>query len=141
MTQTIEIKRVQYEEPYHFNLIFKVTDKNTFDRFEIYCKSEHVINCAETLIDFPINIHNDFNWELGSENPKDRFAFYFNFRVSLNKTDTKTNIKIRFNNNEDYPDKKVLQFDLTSNTDEVQELGRLLKTISKLESKQIVWRC
>ena len=139
MTQIIEIERVPYEEPYHLNLIFKVTDNKVFDNFEIYCKSEHIVNCAESLMEFPVNSSCGFNWELGSENPKDRFGFYFSFKVFLTDSDSKPHIKIRFNNNEDFPDKKVLEFQLTSKLENIKELGRLFKEFSKLESKKIVW--
>ena len=139
MKDSIEIERIPYEEPYHLNLIFKVSDSDMFDHFEIYCKLEHIKHCAETLIKFPINSSENYHWELGSENPKDRWGFYFSFKVSLKDSKNNPNIKIRFNNNEDLPDKKVLEFNLISELENIKELGRLFKEFSKLESKKLVW--
>tara|TARA_B100001059_G_C17472647_1_gene397789 strand:+ start:126 stop:365 length:240 start_codon:yes stop_codon:yes gene_type:complete len=79
MENLIEIERIPYEEPYHINLLVSASNRNSRGHLEIYDNAKKLHEIASRLEEFPKGIQDQFMWELGSEKPEDRFAFYFLF--------------------------------------------------------------
>ncbi len=79
-------------------------------------------------------------WELGSEKPEDRFAFYFLFRVFNNMTQGWTSgIQIRFNNNEEIPFRNITEFCIPCEPAGLNRLGKLFREFAELKSKKLIW--
>lgn len=136
----IEIERVPYEEPYHINLLVSASNGKSKGHLEIYDNAKKLYDIASGLEDFPKEIQDEFKWELGSEKPEDRSAFYFLFRVFNHMTEGWTSaIQIRFNNNEDGPDKEICDFCIPCEPAGINRLGQLFREFAQLNSKKLVW--
>ena len=139
MAKSIKITRNPYEEPYHINLIFKASNGEISGQLEIYDKADILKKMADILEDFPFNNITTFMWELGSEKPKDNFAFYFKCEFSLIKHTSECVIGIRLNNNNDRIEKSISEFHIKCYPAELNKLGQLFREFSKLEKETLIW--
>lgn len=139
MAKSIKITRNPYEEPYHINLIFKASNGEISGQLEIYDNADILKKMADILEDFPFNNITTFMWELGSEKPKDNFAFYFKCEFSLIKHTSECVIGIRLNNNNDGIEKSISEFHIKCYPAELNKLGQLFREFSKLEKETLIW--
>lgn len=139
MKTLIEIERFPYEEPYHINLIVKASNEICAGQLEIYDTANSLRDCASALNAFPRHSKDSFVWELGSERLEDNFAFYFRFRVLLMDSAGHTAIQLRFNNNEDHPEKLISEFCITCEPAGVNRLGKLFGEFAKLRARKLIW--
>ncbi|SEL08440.1 hypothetical protein SAMN04487910_1664 [Aquimarina amphilecti] len=135
MEKTIHIIRQPYEEPYHINLIFRASNGQSTGELEIYDNAEQLKELADALEGFPFNGTKTFLWELGSEKPKDNFAFYFKCEFSLLKHSSDCIVRIRLNNNKN----SLSEFNIQCYTTELNKLGQLFREFSKLKKKTLTW--
>ena len=135
----IQFIRKPYEEPYHLNLIIRASNGKQLGELEFYDNAESLLKCAETLEVFPRHNSDMFLWELGSERPEDKFAFYFRFRVFLINSTGRCAIQIRLNNNSDIPDKAISEFVIEAEPAGVNRLGKAFRAFSKLQSNILNW--
>ncbi|WP_298537986.1 hypothetical protein [uncultured Algibacter sp.] len=139
MEKSIKIIRNPYEEPYHINLIFKASNGENSGQLEIYDNADQLKKLADILEDFPFNSKRTFLWELGSENPKENFAFYFKCKFSLIEHSSECVIEIRLNNNQGGIEKSISEFNIKCYPAELNKLGQLLREFSKLEKETLTW--
>jgi hypothetical protein len=137
--KSIRIIRNPYEEPYHINLIFKTSNGESSGQLEVYDNADRLKLLADILEDFPFKDVKDFLWELGSENPKDNFAFYFKCKFSLIKHSSQCVIGIRMNNNKNGIEKSISEFSIHCYPAELNKLGQLFREFSKLEKETLTW--
>ena len=112
MEKSIKIIRDPYEEPYHINLVFKATNGESSGQLEIYDNADRLKKLADILEDFPFKEEKKFLWELGSEKPEYRFAFYFKCEFSVIKHTSECLVGIRLNNNKDGIEKAISEFNI-----------------------------
>ena len=139
MEKQIKIVRRPYEEPYHINLIFKASNGDSTGKLEIYDNADRLKELADALKDFPFNGTKRLLWELGSEKPEDRFAFYFKCEFSLIEFSSECLIRIRLNNNENGIEKSISEFNILCYPAELNKLGQLFREFSKLEKETLMW--
>ena len=139
MEKLIKITRKPYEEPYHLHLIFKASNGESSGQLEFYDNANHLKELADILEDFPFKSTKLYLWELGSENPKVRFAFYFKCEFSVIKHSSECVIGIRLNNNNDGIDKSISEFNIKCYPAELNKLGQLFREFSKLEKETLNW--
>lgn len=139
MEKSIKIIRNPYEEPYHINLIFKASNGENSGQLEIYDNADQLKKLADILEDFPFKSTKTFLWELGSEKPKDNFAFYFKCEFSLINNSSECVIGIRLNNNDDGIEKSISEFYIQCYPAELNKLGQLFREFSKLEKETLTW--
>ena len=139
MEKLIKIIRKPYEEPYHLNLIFKASNGESSGQLEFYDNANQLKELADILEDFPFKSTKAFLWELGSEKPKDRFAFHFKCEFSLIKQSSECVIGIRLNNNKAGIDKSSSEFSIKCYPAELNKLGNLFREFSKLEKETLTW--
>jgi hypothetical protein len=139
LEKSIKIIRKPYEEPYHINLIFKATNGESVGQLEFYDNADRLKKLAGILEDFPFKNEKKYLWELGSEKPEDRFAFYFKCEFSLIKHTSECLIGIRLNNNEDGLKKSISEFNIQCKPAELNKLGQLFREFSKLEKETLIW--
>lgn len=135
----IRITRQAYEEPYHINLVVDASNGKQKWQLEFYDNAESLRTLAEHLEVFPRHKDDIFLWELGSEYPEDRWAYYFRFRVFLTDTSGHCAIQIRFNNNQNPPDREVVEFCITADVGQINRLGQLCRKFSELKHEVLVW--
>ncbi len=140
MDKFLEIERIPYEEPYHINLVITASNGKSSGQIEIYDNADFLIQIADSLEKFPVDSKDEFKWELGSENPADRFAFYFLFNVFNHMTEGWISaIHIRFNNNEILPFSEISDFCIPCEPAGINQLGKLFREFAKLNSKKLIW--
>lgn len=139
MTSSLRITRHPYEEPYHVNLVVHASNGRQSSELEIYAGAADLSGAAQALTGFPKHSGDVFTWELGSELPEDRFAFYFRLRVWQVKANGRCAVEVRFNNNQDPPDRQVAEFSFGAYPSDLDNLGLLFREFSKLEQMVMEW--
>jgi hypothetical protein len=135
----IRITRHPYEEPYHINLVMEASNGKQKWEMEYYDNAESLITWAENLEVFPRHKDDVFLWELGSERPEDRWAYYFRFRVFVTDPAGHCAIQIRFNNNQNLPDREAVEFCIKAEAGQINRLGQLCRKFAELKHELLVW--
>src|SRR5512138_3138067 len=131
MKPFIQIYRYLYEEPYHLNLVMTSSNGRLQGRLEFYVNAEALLEWAKGMEEFPLHAKSVLRWEIGSENPDDRFAFYFRLRLFTVDSVGHCAIQLRFNNNEALPDREISEFCIQVEPSQINRLGRLLREFAK----------
>jgi hypothetical protein len=139
MTPSIKITRYPYEEPYHLNLVMEATNGRIRGQIEFYINSEELIELADEFEVFPGHASAVHLWELGSEKSEDRFAYYFRFRLFTTDSVGYCAIQLRFNNNEDLPDREISEFCIPVEPSGLNRLGKLFREFAKLNHEVLYW--
>ena len=139
MSYHIKIERIPYEEPYHIQLLWDVSNGSVSSRFEYYDNADSLKELAENLEQFPRYKDQVFLYELGSEKPEDRFAYYFRFRVFTIDAKGNSAIQVRFSNNLDLPYREIVEFCIQTEPAAINRLGRLFRKFSELKHDYLVW--
>ena len=139
MNYFIKIERIPYEEPYHLQLVWNVSNGNTSSCFEYYDKAESLLKIAEALEQFPRHNSDVFLFEIGSEKPEDNFAYYFRFRVFTTDSRGTSAIQIRFCNNNELPYREIADFCIQAEPASINRLGKLFKEFGKLKKDYLAW--
>jgi hypothetical protein len=110
----IRITRYPYEEPHHLNLVMTASNGQLVGKLEFYLNADALTEWATELEIFPRHAKSVALWELGSERPEDRFAFYFRMRLFTTDSVGHGAIQLCFSNNEALPEREVSEFCIRS---------------------------
>ncbi len=135
----IRITRHPYEEPYHLNLVVEASNGRQQGELEIYANAKDLVEVAKDLRGFPSGRNEAIQWELGSEQPEHRFAFYYRFRVFQVAPTGRCAVELRFNNNQDPPGREILEFSIEAEPADLDRLAELLRRFSQLEHRVLEW--
>ena len=135
----IRITRRPYEEPHHINLVVAASNGRQLGELEIYTNAKDLTVFASGLCEFPKHTEDIVLWELGSEHPEDRFAFYFRIRVVQLAANGLCAVELRFNNNQTPPDREVSEFSIQTLPSDLDRLARLIEQFSSLQHKFLEW--
>ena len=138
MTSFIELVRHPYEEPYHLNLVVKASNGSQRARLEFYSNASDLGTFAKAIREVP-GSKSEALWEIGSELPGGRFAFYFRLRAHQVASSGQCAVEIRLNNNEPPPDRQVAEFSLRAMPADLDRLADLLEAFERLEHRQLRW--
>jgi hypothetical protein len=139
MTHSIKIIRCPYEEPHHLNLVMEATNGRLRGKLEFYCNASDLVELADELEAFPRHATAVYLWELGSERVEDRFAHYFRFRLFTTDSVGHCAIQLRFNNNEDLPDREVSEFCIKADPSKLNQFGKLVRKFSIFDHEVLFW--
>ena len=139
MEAGLKIIRKPYEEPYHINLIVTASNGHSTAELEIYTNPDDLAENGKALQDFPQSTTHSVLWELGSERPEDRFAFYFRIEFLVIGATGQSAVVVRFNNNKSIPDTEIAEFCIPAEPAQLNRLGEQLVRFSKLEDEELVW--
>jgi hypothetical protein len=136
----IRITRRPYEEPYHIHLFVTASNGRQRGEMEIYDNAQSLRRFGSSLRGFPKQRGDDVLWELGSERPEDRFAFYYRLRVFQVALNGRCAIEVRFCNNEQPPDRELTEFSIHDVMPaDLDRLADLLERFGKLEHRVLQW--
>ncbi|MFK7741097.1 MAG: hypothetical protein AB8H80_12325, partial [Planctomycetota bacterium] len=146
VTSSLTITRYPYEEPHHLHLVVRAathtaaTDTIAAEQ-EIYANATDLEACAAALRGFPRHVDDAYSWELGSERPEDRFAFYFRLSFRCLRTDTRGPcvVQIRFCNNRGFPERRVAEFAFGATPADLDRLGDAFAQFAKLKDPTLTW--
>lgn len=139
MNTYIQVVRRPYEEPYHLNLVMSASNGRQAGELEFYVNADTLGAWADEMEKFPIHAQSVLNWELGSEYPEDRFAFYFRLRLFTVNSRGLCAIQVRFNNNAELPEREVSEFCIQTEPAQINRLGALFREFSKLQHQILHW--
>jgi hypothetical protein len=138
VTSILRITRHPYEEPHCVNLVVQASTDGCSAELEIYANAEDLTRAAEALAAF-LRPDREFKWELGSERPEDRFAFYFLLRVWQVSAGGRCAAGVRFSNNRYPPDRRVAELSWLVDPADVDRLASCFREFSKLSSDTMEW--
>jgi hypothetical protein len=140
MNAFIQITRFPYEEPYHLQLLVRASNGHQQGELEIYCNADDLVAFSRELSGFPREKNNSALWELGSEDPKARFAFYFGIRAVRLSAGGRCAIELRFCNNLEPPLRALTEFSIEALPADIDRLAGLLEHFSRLSHTVLDWR-
>jgi len=135
----IKITRFPYEEPYHLNLLIEASNGRMNGRLGYYCNASDLIELGNKLLGYLGNKEQTIVYELGSEKPEDRFAFFLSLRVLPLDLAGHSVIRIRINNNRPPPETEACEFCIQVDVIDVNRLGSLFVGFGKLEHRVLDW--
>jgi hypothetical protein len=139
MDSYLRITRHPYEEPYHLLLQWEVSNGNHATKFEIYVNASALSDLADGLEAFPRHATDVFLFEVGSERPEDRWAYYFRFRAFTTDGLGHTAVQLRFNNNQELPERAIAEFCISAEPARLNHLGRLFRQFAALQDDRLEW--
>ena len=135
----IRITRHPYEEPYHLNLHIKASNGRAQGSLEYYCNADDLKTLGRQLVDFTGTRSHEVVYELGSEKPSDRFAFFLSLRVKPLDSSGHCAVHIRLNNNQEPPSRELMEFSIMANVADLNRLGNLLIGFGRLQHGVLEW--
>jgi len=139
-TPGIKLTRHPYEEPYHLNLHIEAANERINGNLEYYCNAQDLKKFGKQLADFTGTPKEEIIYELGSEDPRVRFAFFLSLRVLPLDSFGHCAFLIRLNNNREPPEKQVTEFSIRAEVADINRLGDLLIAFGRLEHRVLEWR-
>ena len=99
MKPLIKLTRYPYEEPYHIQLLLEAGNGMQHASIEYYTNTQDMPKLGAALIQFPFNDTREHIYEIGSEDPATRCAYFIRLRFFLIRPTGTCGIEVRFNNN------------------------------------------
>ena len=139
MASSITITRHPYEEPHFLNLVVRAATSGAVSEQEIYANATDLVASADALVGFPRHVDDAYSWELGSERPEQRFAFYFGLTVRQIRGSGRCAVHIRANNNCEFPDRRLAEFAFGAMPSDLDRLGRAFARFARLQDTMLEW--
>jgi hypothetical protein len=139
MDSRILVKRYPYEEPYHLQLEFLVSNGGFCGNTDIYCNADDLKTIGMALKAFPKNVSDEYQYEYGSENPKDRFYRNFVLRAYITDSVGHCAVQIEINNNNSEPYEGKCKFSIQADAASINRLGDRFIRFSELEDYEFEW--
>jgi hypothetical protein len=127
-----------YEEPHTLNLLVEGSNGHQTAMLEIYAGATDLVQLGKALRVFPQHKDDVHLWELGSERPEDRWAFYFRLRA-FTIGSVHCALQIRLNNNQGLPEREIAEFCIAAEPSQINYLGNLVAEFSKLRHEVLEW--
>lgn len=120
------------------NLVVTASNGSHQGKLEIYANATDLGNFANDIRKVPGQMAEAL-WELGSERPQDRFAFYFRLRVHPIASNGQCAIEVRLNNNASPPNREIAEFSLQALPADLDRFSDLLEEFGRLEHSRLRW--
>jgi hypothetical protein len=136
----IRVRRLPYEEPYHIQLEFTVSNGVFSGCTDIYGRVDTLTEIGNSLRQFPNKIGDEYRFEYGSEDPSVRFYRCFVMRAYTTSHRGYCNLQFMINQNKAEPNEGVCKFSITNiEPAALNRLGELFVTLSKLQHLELQW--
>jgi hypothetical protein len=139
MKPLLIVRRYEYEEPYHTQLEFVVSNGLFCGSTDIYCNVAKIKEIGSNLKRFPQKFGDEYRYEYGSENVADRFYRYFLMRAYTKNTFARCAIQFKINLNTEEPNEGLCIFSILADTAQINKLGDLFVTFSELKHMEFHW--
>jgi len=140
MDQYIRITRSPYEEPHCTDLLLEVSNGRQRGQIGIYLDTTDLVAAADAIRAFPTAPGKSIEWELGSEDPSERSAYYLGLRLYAVNPTGRYAIEFRMNNLSEPPEREIVQFSIEIEPAGLDGLRSLLIRFSRLEHLVLEWR-
>lgn len=139
MKPQIIVKRYPYEEPYHTQIEFIVSNGVFSGITDIYCNVKDLEKMGKALQKFPGKIDDKYIYEYGSAKPEDRNYRHFWLKVYLINSLGHCAIQFQINNNTEEPEEGICRFSLIAEASAINRLGKLFERFSELKHLEFHW--
>jgi hypothetical protein len=139
MKTQIVVKRHPYEEPYHTQIEFIVSNGVFSGSTDIYCNVEDLKEIGKALQNFPNKIGDEYIYKYGSEKSEDRYYRHFWLKVYLIDSLGHCAIQFHINKNAEEPDEGICRFSILADTSAINNLGKLFERFSELKHLEFRW--
>lgn len=140
MTTLFRLTRYPYEEPHLVQLLLEASNGKQHASIEYYTNASDLPDLGEALIQFPSTETKDHVYEIGSENPMERWAYHIRLRFFLVRPTGDAGIEIFFNNNRPAaPDRETANFTILAEIAGINRLGKLLSEFGRLNHRVLEW--
>lgn len=136
----VELTRTPYEEPYHLRLLIVASYGRLRGELEYYCNADDLQELGAQMRAYSGSRDQEIVYELGSEKPEDRFAFFLSLRVQAINSRGHCCLSVRLNNNDPTPRREITELSIPAEVADVNRLGDLLMGFSQLRHHRLVWR-
>lgn len=133
------VKRYEYEEPYHTQLEFIISNGSFSSTIDFYCNVEDIKKIGEALSSFPQKIDDEFSYTNGSDDPNDRHYRLFTIRAYTTDGVGHCAIQFKVNLNQSEPSEGQSVFSIVTEAAAINKLGKLFVKFSSLEHKELHW--
>jgi len=135
----VVVKRYEYEEPYHAQLEFQVSNGRFSASVDFYCNVEDIKSIGRELLNFPQKIGDECCYTCGSEKPEDRCYRLFVMRAYTLDSKGHCALQFKINLNGKEPSEGQAVFSLPVEAHAINRLGGLFVTFSELKHKEFHW--
>jgi len=140
MKTLIRLTRNPYEEPHEVHLLVEASNGSQYASIDFYANASDLPDLGSAIIEFPFGNAKEHIYEIGSEDPAVRWAYYLRFRFFLIRPTGDAGIELRFSNNrEAAPEREIAEFTIRSEVAAINRLGNLLKDFGRLEHRVLEW--
>jgi hypothetical protein len=140
MNALLKLTRFPYEEPYQIQLLVEASNGRQRATIDYYTHASDLPELGEALLTFPLTESKQHIYEIGSKDPKDRFAYYLKFRFFLIRATGDSGIELHFcNNRDEAPYREMSEFTIPCEVAGINRLGKLIKDFGKLEHRALEW--
>ncbi len=136
----IELSRTPYEEPYHLRLRITASNGRLRGELEYYCNANDLRELGAQMQAYTGNREREIVYQLGSEKPEDRFAYFFSLRVQAINSRGHCCVTVRLNSNASPPDTEITELSIPAEVADVNRLGGLLTQFGQLRHRRLIWR-
>lgn len=140
MKTLIRVTRSPYEEPYHVELLLEASNGRQHASIGFYANARDLPELGRALIQFPFAGSKEHIYEIGSEDPLRRFAYFVHLRFFMIRPTGSCGIEVRFNNNcREAPEREIAEFTIETQVAGINRLGQLLEGFGRLEHRVLEW--
>ncbi|HEX4809576.1 MAG TPA: hypothetical protein VH325_11640 [Bryobacteraceae bacterium] len=133
------VRRYPYEEPFHMQLEFSVSNGLFSGTTDIYCNVGDLKEIGNRLKSFPTRLGDEFRYEYGSEDPARRHYRYFLLRAYTIDNAGHCALQVKMNNNTREPHEGTCTLSIKAEAAALNRLGSLFLTFSQLEHLEFHW--
>jgi hypothetical protein len=133
------VRRHPYEEPYHTQLEFTVTNGTFSGAADIYCNVDDIASIGRALEAFPSRIGDQFVYEYGTDDPSAKFYRHFVMRAYTVDGVGHCALQFAINLNEAEPNEGVSRFSIKAEPSAIGRLGALFAQFAELRHLELHW--
>jgi hypothetical protein len=107
---------------------------------DYYCNADDLKIIGNGLANFPKHIGDEYKYEIGSPNPKDRWAYHFMLRaITINMSGHCALQVVMNNNRHEPPDACSCNFSIKAEPAAINRLGNLFLRFADLNYRKFTW--
>jgi hypothetical protein len=139
MKPFIQITRYPYEEPYHLQLVMVASNGRQRGKIEYYVNADDLMEIANAMKAFPRHATDVYRYEIGSEKPEDKWAYFVKMRMVTTDSPGRFALHLAFSNNREIPYRESSEFCIPVEAADLSRLSSLFQEFARLKHEVLYW--
>ena len=139
MNSIVSVRRHSYDEPKILHIEFTVSSDSFAGNIDIYCGVNDLVEIGTGLRNFPKGLNDEYIFEYGSDDPKERSYRYFVLRAYMIDSVGHGAIQFIINNNTVEPYEGMCRFSIQADAAAINRLGEKFLMFSELRELEFEW--